>query len=47
MSYPYLRVKGLITEMNDIAELNRIVMYAKTRIRQVQEEAEWSYDEQR
>ena len=45
MSYPYLRVKGLITEMNDIAELNRIVMYARTRIRQVQEEAELtSYD---
>ena len=45
MSYPYLRVKGLIHEINDLAELNRIVMYARTRIRQVQEEEEWtSYD---
>lgn len=47
MSYPYLRVKGLVEEMSDIAELNRIVMYARTRMRQVQEEAEWTTDDAR
>ena len=41
MSYPYLRVKGLVEEISDIAELNRIVMYAKSRIRRIQEESEW------
>lgn len=41
MSYPYLRVKGLVEEIGDIAELNRIVMYAKSRIRRIQEESEW------
>ena len=41
MSYPYLRVKSLVEEISDIAELNRIVMYAKTRIRRIQEESEW------
>lgn len=41
----YLRVKGLINELTDLAELNRVVMYARTRIRQVQEEEEWAtYD---
>ncbi len=41
MSYPYLRVKGLVEEISDIAELNRIVMYAKSRISRIQEESEW------
>ena len=41
MSYPYLRVKGLVQEISDIDELNRIVMYAKTRIRRIREESEW------
>jgi len=43
----YLRVKGLINDITDLAELNRIVMYARTRIRQVQEEAEWTTDDAR
>ena len=45
MSYPYLRVKGLIHEINDLAELNRIVMYAKTQIKRLQEEADWGTED--